>query len=120
MPSPDGDSGELFSYLQKDILERELFLDPYFDRQAVADRYGLSHVQVGAAFAQGSREYSSVSDFIRACRLEYACRLLTTTEMRITEVASASGFTRVTTFNHDFKARYKLSPTEFRGVHSDI
>ena len=117
MPSADGDSGALFSYLQKDILEQELFLDPYFDRQAVADRYGLSHLQVGAAFAQGSREYSSVSDFIRACRLEYACRLLTTTEMRIAEVASASGFTRVTTFNHDFKARYKLSPTEFRGVH---
>ena len=113
MPT-DGDNAALFSYLYKDIMEKELYLDPTFDRQAVAERYGLSHVQVGGAFAQGSREYSSVSDFIRACRLEYACLLLTTTEMRIAEVAIASGFSRVTTFNHDFKARFNLSPTEFR------
>ena len=113
-PAGDVDNQTLFHFLYKDILDKQLYLDPSFDRQAVVDRYGLNNMQVGAAFAQGSKDYNSVSDFIRACRLEHACRLLSTTDMRISEVAAASGFNRTTTFNHDFKSRYNLSPTEFR------
>lgn len=103
----------LFQYLCDDIREKRLYLAPQFDRQAVCDRYGLSAVQVGNAFAQGS-DYDSVSDFVRDCRLKYACRLLTTTDMKVADVASASGFSRATTFNHDFKARYNLTPSEYR------
>ena len=105
--------GELFQHLCDDIRENKLYLDPLFDRQAVCDRYNLSIVQVGSAFAQGS-DYSSVADFIRDCRLEHACVLLKTTDMKVTDVAAASGFSRPTTFNHDFKARFNLSPTEYR------
>ena len=105
--------GELFQHLCDDIRENKLYLDPMFDRQAVCNRYNLSIVQVGSAFAQGS-DYSSVADFIRDCRLEHACILLKTTDMKVTDVAAASGFSRPTTFNHDFKARFNLSPTEYR------
>jgi AraC-like DNA-binding protein len=105
--------GELFQHLCDDIRENKLYLDPMFDRQAVCDRYNLSIAQVGSAFAQGS-DYSSVADFIRDCRLEHACVLLKTTDMKVTDVAAASGFSRPTTFNHDFKARFNLSPTEYR------
>ena len=105
--------GELFQHLCDDIRENKLYLDPMFDRQAVCDRYNLSTAQVGSAFAQGS-DYSSVADFIRDCRLEHACVLLKTTEMKVTDIAAASGFSRPTTFNHDFKARFNLSPTEYR------
>ena len=34
--------------------------------------------------------------------------------MKVTDIAAASGFSRATTFNHDFKARFNLSPTEYR------
>ena len=104
---------ELFQHLYDDIRENKLYLDPMFDRQAVCYRYNLSIAQVGSAFAQGS-DYSSVADFIRDCRLEHACVLLKTTDMKVTDVAAASGFCRPTTFNHDFKARFNLSPTEYR------
>ena len=104
---------ELFQHLCDDIRESQLYLDPTFDRQAVCDRYNLTNVQVGRAFAQGS-DYASVSDFIRDCRLNHACTLLKNTDMKIAEVASASGFSLPTTFNHDFKARFNLSPTEYR------
>ena len=104
---------ELFQHLCEDIRENRLYLDPQFDRQAVCDRYNLNIAQVGSAFAQGS-DYSSVADFIRDCRLEHACILLKTTDMKVTDVAAASGFSRATTFNHDFKARFNLSPTEYR------
>ena len=103
----------LFKYLSNDICEQLLYLDPGFDRQAVCDRYHLTAVQVGSAFAQGS-DYDSLSDFIRDCRLEHACTLLKNTDMKIADVMRASGFSRITTFNHDFKNKYKLSPTEFR------
>jgi len=104
---------ELFQHLCEDIRENQLYLDPLFDRQAVCDRYNLNIVQVGSAFAQGS-DYSSVADFIRDCRLEHARILLKTTDMKVADVAAASGFSRPTTFNHDFKARFNLSPTEYR------
>lgn len=109
----EGEDISLFARLSTDIREQQLYLDPSFDRQAVCDRFLLTPVQVGNAFAQSS-DYSSVSDFIRDCRLEHACQLLKTTDMKIAEVASCSGFSRVTTFNHDFKTRYNLSPTEYR------
>ena len=105
--------GEIFQLLCDDIRENKLYLDPTFDRQAVCNRYNLSIAQVGSAFAQGS-DYSSVANFIRDCRLEHACVLLKTTDMKVTDVAAASGFSRATTFNHDFKTRFNLSPTEYR------
>ena len=104
---------DLFQHLCEDIRENQLYLDPLFDRQAVCDRYNLSIAQVGSAFAQGS-DYSSVADFIRDCRLEHARILLKTTDMKVADIATASGFSRPTTFNHDFKARFNLSPTEYR------
>ena len=105
--------GELFQHLCDDIRENKLYLDPMFDRQAVCNRYNLSIAQVGSAFAQGS-DYSSVADFIRDCRLEHACVLLKTTDMKVNDVAAASGFSRATTFNHDFKTRFNLSPSDYR------
>ena len=104
---------ELFQHLCDDIRENQLYLNPQFDRQAVCDRYNLNIAQVGSAFAQGS-DYSSVADFIRDCRLEHARILLKTTDMKVADVAAASGFSRPTTFNHDFKAHFNLSPTEYR------
>ena len=104
---------ELFEWLCNDIRDNRLYTDPAFDRQKLAERYGLSFAQIGATFARGS-EYDSVADFIRDCRLEYACTLLTETDMKMNEVAYTAGFNRVTTFNHDFKARYSLTPGEFR------
>ena len=112
-PVMEGSASSLFNRLSTEIREQQLYLDPSFDRQAICDHFQLTPVQVGNAFTLGS-DYSSVSDFIRDCRLEHACQLLKTTDMKIADVASCSGFSRVTTFNHDFKTRYNLSPTEYR------
>lgn len=112
-PVKERSASSLFIRLSTDIREQQLYLDPLFDRQAVCDRFNLTPVQVGNAFAQGS-DYGSVADFIRNCRLEHACHLLKTTDMSIANVAAHSGFSRVTTFNHDFKARFNLSPSQYR------
>lgn len=50
-------------------------------------------------------------------RLLLAKRLLTDSELPVTEVAHASGFQSLRRFNALFRARYRLNPTGLRRVH---
>ena len=105
---------DLFEQLCLAIKRDRLFLDPAFDRQKLTELFHLSNRQVGAAFSQGS-EFCSLSDFIRDCRLEYSCRLLTEhPELSIKEVAAKSGFQYASTYSTDFKSKYTMTPSEFR------
>ncbi|MBQ4391649.1 MAG: AraC family transcriptional regulator [Prevotella sp.] len=105
---------QLFHYISGVILQEQLFLNPVCDRQTITDRFGLSEKRVGAAFSKGSN-YKSLASFVRDSRLEYACQLLRQNpDMTIGSVAQASGFSNHTRFTADFKARYSVSPTEFR------
>lgn len=105
---------ELFEFLRGVIAGEQLFLNPYFERKSLTDRYGLSKERIGAAFSQGS-PYASLSDYVNECRLNYSTLLLSTRpDMSITEVASASGFSNASVFTRNFKQRYTMTPTEFR------
>jgi AraC family transcriptional regulator of adaptative response / DNA-3-methyladenine glycosylase II len=50
-------------------------------------------------------------------RLLLAKRLLTDSELPVTDVAHASGFQSLRRFNALFRARYRLNPTGLRGAH---
>ena len=105
---------DLFEQLRVAIKRDRLFLDPAFDRQKLTELFHLSKRQVGAAFSRGS-EFSSLSDFIRDCRLEYSCHLLTERpELSIKEVAAQSGFQYASTYSTDFKNKYTMTPSEYR------
>ena len=107
-------SEALFIHISQAIVKEQLFLDPAFDRQAAIDRFHLSKERIGAAFAQGS-DYASITDFINECRLEYAVTLLRDqSSLSITQVAQASGFSDANYFGRKFKARFGLSPTDYR------
>ena len=104
---------QLFLQISQAIISQQLYLQPLFDRESAATYFGISSRRIGTAFTQGS-PYKSLPDFIRECRLKHACRLLRDSTMSIADIAAASGFSRTTTFNHDFKMKYELSPSEFR------
>ena len=104
---------QLFLQISQTIISQQLYLQPLFDREAAAAHFGISSRRIGTAFTQGS-PYKSLPDFIRECRLKHACRLLRDSTMSIADIAAASGFSRTTTFNHDFKVKYDLNPSEFR------
>ncbi len=105
---------ELFRDLQLLIKRDRLFLDPDFDRQKLIDVSHLPAHRVGAAFSQGSA-FSSLPDFIRDCRLEYSCHLLTEhPELSIKEVAAKSGFQYASTYSTDFKNKYAMTPSRYR------
>jgi len=104
----------LFHHMQSVILREQLYLDPAFDRQAAIRRFNISKERVGSAFAQ-SGDFSSISDFIRDCRLRHACDLLLSQpQMTVSEVAQQSGFIHASTFSTDFKNKYLLTPTAYR------
>ena len=104
----------LFAHISQTIVKEKLFLDPAFDRQAAIDHFHLSKERIGAAFSQGS-DYASISDFINECRLEYAVNLLRDQpSLPISQVAQASGFSDANYFGRKFKARFGLSPTDYR------
>ena len=105
---------ELFVYLSELILRERLYLNPSFGRQSLVDKCSVSAHRIGAAFARGS-QYNSLPDFIRDCRLQYACKLLLEqTDMSISEVATASGFNHLAAFSRVFKDKYSMSPSDYR------
>lgn len=83
-------------------------------RQTLIDLFGVSKEVVGSAFAKGSK-YGSLTSFINTCRLTHAVKLLDDNkEMSIKEIALASGYYNVNTFSRNFKAKYSMSPSEYR------
>ena len=54
------------------------------------------------------------AEFIRTIRVKRGKALLETSQMQITEIAYAVGFTTVKSFTMNFKAEYGMTPTEFR------
>lgn len=107
---------DLSLYLRNAIKREQLFLNPQFGRQAAIDHFHVSKERIGSAFAQGS-SYSSISDFIRDCRLDYACHLLVSQpNLSVKAVAAESGFSYASTFAIDFKNKYSVTPTEYRNL----
>ena len=105
---------QLFRHLREVIKRDQLYLAPDFDRQKVVKMFQLTNHRVGSAFARGS-EFSSLADFIRDCRLEYSCLLLTTRpDLSIKEVAAMSGYNYASTYSTDFKNHYTMTPTSYR------
>ena len=115
LPTPNSSDADLYSYL-RDLIEREqLFLDPHFERQTLINRTGLSKERIGAAFAQGS-DHERLTTLVRELRLDYAVRLMNEQpDLNIDQVCQASGFTNADTFTRNFKVKYGMTPTAYRG-----
>ena len=82
--------------LSLSILSRELNLNQFYISHIFRERMKMSY-----------------KEFIQHLRVEHACSLLEKGE-NITEIAYASGFSSVRTFNRAFLAGKKMPPREFR------
>jgi AraC family transcriptional activator of mar-sox-rob regulon len=77
-----------------------------------AAKFGLSR----SLFSREFHRYTGMS-FVEHCntrRVEKAARVLSSTELNITEVAFGSGFSNLSHFHRQFKANYGLTPGAFR------
>ncbi|MFD1872617.1 substrate-binding domain-containing protein [Hymenobacter bucti] len=82
----------------------------------IAQRLGLSRTQlyrkVKALLGTG------VTDYLQSLRLTKARQLLLQVGTTVAEVAYQTGFSSPTYFATAFKAKYQVSPTEFRALHT--
>lgn len=108
---------ELFHYIEHEVSRRLLFLNPSFDRQAIIDEFHISKERVGAAFSQGSK-YDSMTQFVSDLRLEYASKLLVTTDLSITDIMTQAGFSNASVFSRYFSRKYQITPTQYRRANS--
>lgn len=79
---------------------------------------GMAHALCASPYAL-SRIFSGMlhtnfNQYLNEIRLDYASHLLRTTDRAITDIFMDSGFSSQTTFNRAFRAKYQLSPRDYR------
>ena len=76
------------------------------------ERFGISAHRAGMIF---SKRQTSIPEFVRNCRLENACQQMKDEPLaNLSDIATASGFSYVSSFMRDFKDRYGMTPARFR------
>jgi AraC-like DNA-binding protein/mannose-6-phosphate isomerase-like protein (cupin superfamily) len=92
------------------------YIDANFRRklllEEVAEREGLSLYHLSHLF----RDTLGISfqDYIKKKRFEYACRLISSTNMTILDISIDSGFSDIRYLNSLFKKEYGCTPSEYR------
>ena len=61
--------------------------------------------------------YCPPAKYIKSCRLTYACKLLSTTDLPIHKIAVLCGMEDYNYFSKVFKSTYQISPTAYRKNH---
>lgn len=83
----------------------------------IAHTVGVHPTHLARAFKKHYR--TTVGEYLRRLRLDWATRQLSQTEDSIAEIASAAGFYDQSHFSHLFKQHTGFSPAEFRAFSSD-
>ncbi len=83
----------------------------------LCSKFRLSHSEIYHIF----KEFFSCTpaDYIKKSRLKYACKLLVTTKLSVSEIATACGIPDYNYFSKVFRAAYYLSPTQYRKKNSE-
>ena len=81
-------------------------------RKDVANRLGVSLERVSARIQNVTGQ--SFRQFLHACRLDMAKRLLETTELDISQISERTGFKTVQHFSRVFSKRAGVSPRNYR------
>lgn len=79
--------------------------------EAVAAKLSVSKATLGRLF---SEKHGGVKVYINLLRMKHAAFLLRNTDLRMSEIASRSGFSEVRSFNRAFKRTYNMTPSEYR------
>ena len=102
----------LYKHITSTIVKERLYLKPGFGRTDIVERFGISAHRAGMIF---SKRQTSIPEFVRNCRLDHACQQMKDEPLaNLSDIATASGFSFVSSFMRDFKNRYGMTPARFR------
>ncbi len=79
---------------------------------AIAAHFGFSEDYLSKLFKRETGE--NISSYITCLRLNHACRLLKNTQLTISEIALACGYSSSNYFCRSFKKQLDLTPNEYR------
>lgn len=88
------------------------YCDSNITVSGLADRVYLNADYLGRIFKKDTG--NTINEAIQKKRIENVCRLLSTTDRSINEIASESGFTDMHFFYKVFKSRMGVLPSEYR------
>lgn len=98
-------SQKLYEVIEKHISDPELSID------ILCQEIGISRANLYRKIKAISE--LSPTELIRSKRLEVAMKYLKETDMSISDIAAALGFSSHSYFSNSFKAQYGMSPSEF-------
>ena len=94
---------------------QEHYTDSALTIRQIAVEFGFHENYVSNLYKEEYGE--NLSAAIEKLRIEKACLLLETTDMRISEVADAVGYSSDSSFRRAFKKISGISPVDYRGCH---
>lgn len=108
------DGSDIVTHIKR-LLETR-FSQPY-TLEGLARQYGVSVSSLSHRFRAVTG--TSVMEYLHACRMAHARRLLAETELSIGAIVEACGFSDGSNFSRTFKAQNGMTPTAFRRAHTD-
>ncbi|MBQ3493342.1 MAG: helix-turn-helix domain-containing protein [Clostridia bacterium] len=116
MESSEGGKMQL---VHKEMVEKSvMYIDEHVSEitkaEDVVSHIGYNTVYFNRIFA----EYMgmTISQYVRKKKIEYACRLLTSTYCTIERICEMVGYNDLKNFYKSFKSVMKVTPTEYRNV----
>ncbi|MCD7938455.1 MAG: helix-turn-helix transcriptional regulator [Tannerellaceae bacterium] len=105
----------LFETLDNRVIREKLYLNPDLSREDLMKLIRVNKNHFGSLLHQYTG--TNATTYINNKRLEHAARLLKThPDYTIAAIAELSGIPNIPTFNRLFKAKFGMTPTEFKGV----
>ena len=104
---------QIFLRLVQLMTKEQPYTDAELNRDTLAAMLATNHRYIDEAIRECS-DAMSTNNFINGYRVDHAARLLTQTDEPIALIAEMSGFANRTTFNEQFRSRFKMTPSEYR------
>jgi len=94
-----------------------LHMRDHFDKHITIEELARNVFLSKNYFARLFRETTgtSVNAFLQAIRIDEACKMLSSTELTVNDVANQCGYKDMKNFYNAFKKRMKMTPGEYRG-----
>lgn len=109
---------ELYERLEALMRAQHPYLDPKLNRESLARELGSNSTYLASAiktFGGGM----TVGNYITHWRVAFAVHLLRSSSLRVSEIASQSGFISRATMNRAFSECLGMSPSEYRETLQD-
>lgn len=110
-PQPAGSDGKHWLVREMELYAKENFRRP-LELKYVSRLYGFNEKYAGRLFKNTAGV--SFSQYVNALRLDASEKELRETEKTVLEISMNCGFDNVTYFNRLFKAKYSVTPKEYR------